>query len=166
MHMKFNENNDSFLFNKSSVFSLPLCLLVWPFIAMTFSDSNRSFDAKRKLALALLSSCMLAIDWVVKQRYWATKANYHLVFFALFVFALLSSNGTIGRPCALFYWVGLNFFWDWPVWWTNQETFNAAFFIFLGACFILQALVFSFGMGYSFFQGGLDLRTFVISSFL
>jgi len=43
--------------------------------------------AKKNHALFLLSLCMLVVDWSVKQRYWATQANYHLFFFPFFILA-------------------------------------------------------------------------------
>ena len=156
-------------FNKSSVFSylLALGLLGLAVYSHDFSRTQTDpFDAERKVALALLSGCMLSIDWVVKQRYWATKANYHLVFFALFVFALpLQQWYNWATLCFFFYWVGLNFLVG-----IDQsggqikKTFNAAFFIFLGGLFYPPGLLF-FPLVWIIlsFQGGLDLRTFVIS---
>ena len=156
-------------FNKSSVFSylLALGLLGLAVYSHDFSPTQTDpFDAERKVALALLSSCMLAIDWVVKQRYWATKANYHLVFFSLFIFALpLQQWYNWATLFFFFYWVGLNFLVG-----IDQsggqikKTFNAAFFIFLGGLFYPPGLLF-FPLAWVIlsFQGRLDLRTFVIS---
>ena len=156
-------------FNKSSVFSylLALGLLGLAVYSHDFSLTQTDpFDAKRKVALVLLSSCMLAIDWVVKQRYWATKANYHLIFFPLFIFALpLQQWHNWVVLCFFFYWVGLNFLVG-----IDQsggqikKIFNAAFFIFLGGLFYPPGLLF-FPLVWVIlsFQGGLDVRTFVIS---
>ena len=65
---------------------------------------------KSTFTLLLLSSCMLAVDWSVKQRYWASKANYHLVIFSFSVFALpIESWNNWLLMFFFFFWIALNY---------------------------------------------------------
>ena len=52
---------------------------------------------------------MLAVDWSVKQRYWATQANYHLFYFP-FCFCTPSRNmGELAFGLFFFLWIAFNY---------------------------------------------------------
>ena len=99
-------------FNKSSFFSyiLALVLLALALYSHEILSTSFPYDAEKHLTLLLLSSCMLAVDWSVKQRYWASKANYHLVIFSLSVFALpIESWNNWLLVFFFFFWTALNY---------------------------------------------------------
>ena len=157
------------LFNKSSIVSYLLALVLLGLAVYSHAldaGVRYPFDGERNLALVLLSCCMLAVDWSVKQRYWATKANYHLVFFSLFVYALpLAQWNNWTLIFFFFYWIGLNYSIgiDQPGG-QIKKTFNASFFIFLGSFFYPPGLfLFPLLWVILYFQGGLHLKTLGIS---
>ncbi len=102
-----------------------------------------SLDNKKNVALLLLSLCMLAVDWTVKQHYWATKANYHLLLFPFFVLALpveLWNNWILFF--FFFLWIAMNYLVAIDQSGRNiAKVFNAFFFFFLGVLFFPQGSV-------------------------
>ena len=152
------------LFNKSSIVSYLLALVLLGLAVYSHAldaGVRYPFDGERNLALVLLSCCMLAVDWSVKQRYWATKANYHLVFFSLFVYALpLAQWNNWTLIFFFFYWIGLNYLIG-----IDQsggqikKTFNASFFIFLGSFFYPPGFIFiSAFVGHSVLSGRIAFK--------
>lgn len=98
---------------------------------------------KKTHALFLLSLCMLAVDWSVKQRYWATQANYHLFLFPFFVFALPVETWQNWLLVFFFFlWIAFNYIVA-----IDQsggiisKVFNAFFFFFMGVLFFPQAII-------------------------
>ena len=98
---------------------------------------------KKTHALFLLSLCMLAVDWSVKQRYWATQANYHLFLFPFFVFSLPVETWQNWLLVFFFFlWIAFNYIVA-----IDQsggiisKVFNAFFFFFMGVLFFPQAII-------------------------
>lgn len=99
--------------------------------------------AQKNFALFLLSICMLAVDWSVKQRYWATQANYHLFLFPVFIFAFpIETWGNWLLIYFFFLWIAFNYIVA-----IDQsggiitKVFNAFFFFFIGVLFFPQGII-------------------------
>lgn len=99
--------------------------------------------AQKNFALFLLSICMLAVDWSVKQRYWATQANYHLFLFPIFIFAFpIETWGNWLLIYFFFLWIAFNYIVA-----IDQsggiitKVFNAFFFFFIGVLFFPQGII-------------------------
>lgn len=155
-------------FNKSSFFSyiLALVLLALALYSHEILSISFPYDAEKHLTLLLLSSCMLAVDWSVKQRYWASKANYHLVIFSFSVFALpIESWNNWLLMFFFFFWIALNYLVGIdPSGNQNKKVFNAFFFFYLGGLFYPQGVIFfPLLWGTLFIQGRLNARTAAIS---
>ena len=99
--------------------------------------------AKKTHVLFLLSLCLLAVDWSVKQHYWAIQANYHLFFFPFFI--LVFPVETWGNWLLVFFfflWIAFNYIVA-----IDQsggiitKVFNAFFFFFIGVLFFPQGIL-------------------------
>ena len=106
-------------------------------------DALILITAKKNHALFLLSLCMLAVDWSVKQRYWATQANYHLFFFPFFILAFpVETWGNWLLVFFFFLWITFNYIVA-----IDQsggiitKVFNAFFFFYIGALFFPQGIL-------------------------
>ena len=80
----------SSFFKRSSVMSYLISIALLAVAVYSQGDTEGKLvliTVQKSVALFLLSVCMLAVDWTVKQRYWATEANYHLFLFPVFIFA-------------------------------------------------------------------------------
>ena len=89
----------SSFFKKSGVLSYLLSLALLAVAVYSQGETQGTLvliTTKKTHALFLLILCMLAVDWSVKQRYWATQANYHLFLFPFFVLHSQSKHGGIG----------------------------------------------------------------------
>ncbi|MEN8846207.1 MAG: hypothetical protein ABF261_08020, partial [Candidatus Arcticimaribacter sp.] len=125
-----------------------------------------SVDFQKNVAFVVLCLCMLAVDWTVKQHYWATTANYHLLLFPVFILAL---------PAELWdNWVLFFFFFLWIAFsyliaidqsgGNIAKVFNAFFFYFTGCLFFSQGIIFLPFLWFVLMaKGGLNPRFIVIS---
>ena len=155
-------------FNNSSFFSYILALVLLALALHSHEILSISFpyDAEKHLTRLLLSSCMLAVDWSVKQRYWASKANYHLVIFSFSVLALpIESWNNWILMFFFFFWIALNYLVGIdPSGNQNKKVFNAFFFFYLGGLFYPQGVIFfPLLWGTLSIQGRLNARTAAIS---
>ena len=137
----------SSFFKKPGVFSylLSIALLIVAVYSQGEIEGNFfRLDFQQNIAFLVLCLCMLAVDWTVKQHYWATNANYHLLFFPLFIFVI---------PIEVWdNWVLFFFFFLWiafsyliaidPSGGNIAKVFNAFFFYFVGCLFFPQGIVF------------------------
>lgn len=135
------------MFKKSGVFSYLLSIAILIFAVYSRGEIEGVFisvDFQKNVAFVVLCLCMLAVDWTVKQHYWATTANYHLLLFPVFILAL---------PVELWdNWVLFFFFFLWiafsyliaidPSGGNISKVFNAFFFYFVGCLFFPQGIVF------------------------
>ena len=135
------------MFKKSGVFSYLLSIAILIFAVYSRGEIEGVFisvDFQKNVAFVVLCLCMLAVDWTVKQHYWATTANYHLLLFPVFILAL---------PAELWdNWVLFFFFFLWiafsyliaidPSGGNISKVFNAFFFYFVGCLFFPQGIVF------------------------
>lgn len=109
---------------------------------------------------------MLAVDWSVKQRYWATKANYHLFLFPFFILAFpAETSGNWLLVFLFFLWIAFNYIVA-----IDQsggivkKVFNAFFFFFIGVLFFPQGiLLLPLLWLLLFIKRSLNLQSFFIS---
>ena len=121
---------------------------------------------KKSLALFLLSLCMLAVDWSVKQRYWATQANYHLFLFPVFILAFpVETWGNWLLVYFFFLWIAFSYIVA-----IDQsgriitKVFNAFFFFFIGVLFFPQGvIVLPLLWILLMIKGALNLQSFFLS---
>lgn len=136
----------SSFFKKSGVLSYLLSLALLAVAVYSQGETQGTLvliTTKKTHALFLLILCMLAVDWSVKQRYWATQANYHLFLFPFFVFALpVETWGNWLLVFFFFLWIAFNYIVA-----IDQsggiitKVFNAFFFFFMGVLFFPQAII-------------------------
>lgn len=158
-------------FKKSGVFSYLLALALLALAVYSQKELGGSLvrvEAEETIAFMLLSMCMLAVDWTVKQRYWADQANYHLLLFPLFIFAF---------PVSLWNnWMLIFLFFFWTAFTylvaidqsggTIAKVFNAFFFFFIGTLFFPQGIVLLPLLWLVMMvKGVLNLQHFLISGF-
>jgi hypothetical protein len=159
----------SSLFKKSGVFSYLFSIAILILAVYSKGEIEGSFisvDFKKNVTFVVLCLCMLAVDWTVKQHYWATTANYHLLLFPVFILAL---------PVELWdNWVLFFFFFLWIAFGyliaidqsgrNIAKVFNAFFFYFTGCLFFSQGIIFLPILWFVLMlKGGLNLRVIVIS---
>ena len=154
-------------FNKSSFFSyiLALVLLALALYSHEILSTSFPYDAEKHLTLLLLSSCMLAVDWSVKQRYWASKANYHLVIFSLSVFALPIESWNNWLLMFFFlFWIALNYLVGIdPSGNQNKKFLMRSFLLFRRTVLPARGYLLSSLWGTLSIQGRLNARTAAIS---
>lgn len=157
------------MFKKSGVFSYLLSIAILIFAVYSRGEIEGVFisvDFQKNVAFVVLCLCMLAVDWTVKQHYWATTANYHLLLFPVFILAL---------PAELWdNWVLFFFFFLWiafsyliaidPSGGNISKVFNAFFFYFVGCLFFPQGIVFlPFLWVVLIMKGAINIRFVLIS---
>ena len=159
----------SSFFKKSGVLSY---LLSFGLLAVAVYSQGETqgalvlITAKKSFALFLLSLCMLAVDWSVKQRYWATKANYHLFLFSFFILAFpAETSGNWLLVFLFFLWIAFNYIVA-----IDQsggivkKVFNAFFFFFTGVLFFPQGiLLLPFLWFLLMIKKSLNLQSFLLS---
>lgn len=136
----------SSFFKKSGVLSYLLSLALLAVVVYSQGETQGTLvliTAQKNFALFLLSICMLAVDWSVKQRYWATQANYHLFLFPVFIFAFpIETWGNWLLIYFFFLWIAFNYIVA-----IDQsggiitKVFNAFFFFFIGVLFFPQGII-------------------------
>lgn len=136
----------SSFFKKSGVLSYLLSLALLAVVVYSQGETQGTLvliTAQKNFALFLLSICMLAVDWSVKQRYWATQANYHLFLFPIFIFAFpIETWGNWLLIYFFFLWIAFNYIVA-----IDQsggiitKVFNAFFFFFIGVLFFPQGII-------------------------
>ena len=134
------------LFKTSSFFSYLLSIAILAAVVFIKGETRQNFfgfETEQSIALLLLSCCMLAVDWAVKKHYWAKQANFHLLLFPLFVFALpISSWHNWMLMFLFFFWIAFSYLVA-----INQsggtitKVFNAFFFFFMGCLFFPQGVI-------------------------
>lgn len=159
----------SSFFKKSGVLSYLLSLGLLAVAVYSQGETQGALvliTAKKSFALFLLSLCMLAVDWSVKQRYWATKANYHLFLFPFFILAFpAETSGNWLLVFLFFLWIAFNYIVA-----IDQsggivkKVFNAFFFFFIGVLFFPQGiLLLPLLWLLLFIKRSLNLQSFFIS---
>lgn len=136
----------SSFFKKSGVLSYLLSLTLLAVVVYSQGETQGTLvliTAQKNATLFLLSICMLAVDWSVKQRYWATQANYHLFLFPVFIFAFpIETWGNWLLIYFFFLWIAFNYIVA-----IDQsggittKVFNAFFFFFIGVLFFPQGII-------------------------
>ena len=136
----------SSFFNKSGVLSYLLSLTLLAVVVYSHGETQGTLaliTPQKNVALFFLSICMLAVDWSVKQRYWATQANYHLFLFPVFIFAFpVETWGNWLLVYFFFLWIAFNYIVA-----IDQsggiitKVFNAFFFFFTGVLFFPQGIL-------------------------
>lgn len=136
----------SSFFKNSGIFNYLLSLGLLAVAVFSQGDTKgvpALIDPQKSVALVVLSLCMLAVDWSVKQRYWASKASYHLLLFPLFI---------LGFPLEIWdNWILIYYFFLWIAFnflvaidqsgQITAKVFNAFFFFFLGVLFFPQGVI-------------------------
>lgn len=133
-------------FKNSSVFSYLLSLALLAVVVYGQGETGPSLiriNTEKSTALFLLSLCLLAVDWTVKKQYWAKQANFHLLFFPLFVFALPLGNWNNWMLVFLFFvWIAFTYLVALDQSTGNiSKVFNAFFFFFSGSLFFPQGII-------------------------
>jgi hypothetical protein len=136
----------SSIFKKSGVLSYLLSFALLAVVVYSQGETQGTLiliTAKKNQALFLLSLCMLEVDWSVKQRYWATQANYHLFLFPFFILAFpLETWRNWLLVFFFFLWIAFNYIVA-----IDQsggiikKVFNAFFFFFIGVLFFPQGII-------------------------
>ena len=136
----------SSIFKKSGVLSYLLSFALLAVVVYSQGETQGTLiliTAKKNHALFLLSLCMLEVDWSVKQRYWATQANYHLFLFPFFILAFpLETWRNWLLVFFFFLWIAFNYIVA-----IDQsggiitKVFNAFFFFFIGVLFFPQGIL-------------------------
>ena len=136
----------SSFFKRSSVMSYLISIALLAVAVYSQGDTEGKLvliTVQKSVALFLLSVCMLAVDWTVKQRYWATEANYHLFLFPVFIFAFsVEIWGNWLLLYLIFLWIAFSYLVA-----IDQsggiikKVFNAFFFFYIGALFFPQGII-------------------------
>ncbi|MGB0367501.1 MAG: hypothetical protein ACPGC8_07680 [Flavobacteriaceae bacterium] len=136
----------SSIFKKSGVLSYLLSLALLAVAVYSQGETEGTLlliTFQKNITLFLLSICMLAVDWIVKQRYWATQANYHLLLFPFFILAFPGETwGNWLLVYFLFLWVTFNYIV--AIDQSGQriaKVFNAFFIFFVGVLFFPQGII-------------------------
>lgn len=157
-------------FKKATAFSYILSLVLLYFVVNDHSQywpSSPLVLTEKATLFLLLMACLLAVDWIVKQQYWATAGNFHLLIFVLGLFSLpeLPSDN----------WIILFFFFFWVsfIHLINacrkenriKGVFNAGFLIALGSFFFPEgAFTFPFIWIVLFIYGAMSPQTLMAST--
>lgn len=159
----------SFFYKKANVFSYLSSLVVLLFIINDQSNlfvTSTFFVAEKIMAYVLLALCMFAVDWIVKQQYWVTSANYHLLVFLLCIYALPNNQWDN--------WLLLFIFFFWIAYinivdlFRSEEkiksTFNASFFLCFASLFFNEGIIFfPFLWVAMIIQGTFNLQLWLVS---
>ena len=136
----------SSFFKKSGALSYLLSIAFLAVVVYSQGETQGTLvliTIQKSYTLLLLSSCMLAVDWSVKQRYWATQANYHLFLFPVFILALPIETWENWLLVYFFFlWIAFNYIVA-----IDQsggiitKVFNAFFCFFVGVLFFPQGII-------------------------
>lgn len=159
------------LFRDSSILSyivawLLLGLVIWLQAKGTDPTIFPLNNPNAVIAFFLLSLCMIACDWIVKQEYWAKKGNYHLVVFPITFLSLPSLVWDNWKVLfILFFMIGyivlLRMLRSGQ---ELQKVFNGSFWVALGCLFFPEGLIlFPFVWVLIALYNKLSFQTFFIS---
>lgn len=159
----------SSFFKKSGVISYLLSIALLAVAVYLQGETARgltSITFQKSCALVLLSICMLAVDWTVKQRYWATQANYHLFLFPLFILTFpVETWGNWLLIYLFFFWIAFSYLVS-----IDQsggvvaKVFNAFSFFFIGSLFFPQGIIIlPLLWVFLMIKGELNMQTFFLS---
>lgn len=159
----------SFFYKKANVFSYLTSLVLLLFIINDQSNllvTSTVFVAEKITAYVLLALCMFAVDWMAKQQYWVTSANYHLFVFLLSIYALPDNQWDNWLLLFIFFfWIAYINIVDLSL---SEEkiksTFNASFFMCLAALYFNEGIVlFPFLWIAMIIQGTFNLQLWLVS---
>ena len=133
------------IFKKATALSYILSLIILYFVINDHSQhwSSSPLALIEKITVFFLFVlCLLAVDWIVKQQYWASEGNFHLFIFVLGVFSLPELPAEN--------WITLYIFFLWIAFIhllnacqrenNVKGIFNAGFFIALGSFFFPEGI--------------------------
>lgn len=131
---------------KATALSYIVSLIILYFVINQHSQawSPSPVALGQKLAIFFLFAlCLFAIDWIVKQQYWASQGNYHLFVFVMGIFSL--------PKLPVENWITLYFFLLWVAYihllnacQSDNDVkglFNAGFLLFLASFFFPEGIV-------------------------